>query len=74
MSRARLSLPTCALCRTCLIAGATGAGKSVCVNAVITALLLQNSPDTLRLILVDPKRVELTQYNGIPHLLAPVIN
>ncbi len=56
-----------------LIAGATGAGKSVCVNAIITALLLQNSPDTLRLILVDPKRVELTQYNGIPHLLAPVI-
>jgi len=56
-----------------LIAGATGAGKSVCVNAVISALLLQNTPDTLRLILVDPKRVELTQYNGIPHLLAPVI-
>ncbi len=56
-----------------LIAGATGAGKSVCVNSVISALLLQNTPDTLRLILVDPKRVELTQYNGIPHLLAPVI-
>ena len=56
-----------------LIAGATGAGKSVCVNSVISALLLQNTPDTLRLILVDPKRVELTQYNGIPHLLSPVI-
>ncbi len=56
-----------------LIAGATGAGKSVCVNSVIAALLLQNSPDTLRLLMVDPKRVELTQYNGIPHLLAPVI-
>ena len=56
-----------------LIAGATGAGKSVCVNSIITALLLQNSPDTLRMILVDPKRVELTQYNGIPHLLAPVV-
>ncbi|MBN1488172.1 MAG: DNA translocase FtsK [Anaerolineae bacterium] len=56
-----------------LIAGATGAGKSVCVNALIAALLLQNSPDTLRLMMVDPKRVELTQYNGIPHLLTPVI-
>ena len=56
-----------------LIAGATGAGKSVCMNAVIAALLLQNSPDTLRFIMVDPKRVELTQYNGIPHLLTPVI-
>ncbi|HOT93252.1 MAG TPA: DNA translocase FtsK [Anaerolineae bacterium] len=56
-----------------LIAGATGAGKSVCVNAIIAALLLQNTPDTLRLLMVDPKRVELTQYNGIPHLLAPVI-
>ena len=56
-----------------LIAGATGAGKSVCVNSVIAAMLLQNTPDTLRLLMVDPKRVELTQYNGIPHLLAPVI-
>ncbi len=56
-----------------LIAGTTGSGKSVCVNAIIAALLLQNSPDTLRMLLVDPKRVELTQYNGVPHLLAPVI-
>lgn len=56
-----------------LVAGATGAGKSVCVNAIIAAFLLQNSPETVRLIMVDPKRVELTQYNGIPHLLVPVI-
>lgn len=56
-----------------LIAGTTGSGKSVCVNAVLTAFLLNNSPANLRLVLVDPKRVELTGYNGIPHLLAPVI-
>ncbi len=56
-----------------LIAGTTGSGKSVCINAIIAALLLQNSPDTLRMLMVDPKRVELTQYGGIPHLLAPVI-
>jgi S-DNA-T family DNA segregation ATPase FtsK/SpoIIIE len=56
-----------------LIAGATGSGKSVCVNAIITCLLLHNSPDDLRLVMVDPKRVELTGYNGIPHLLAPVV-
>jgi S-DNA-T family DNA segregation ATPase FtsK/SpoIIIE len=56
-----------------LIAGATGTGKSVCVNALICNLLLSNTPDELRLIMVDPKRVELTGYNGIPHLLAPVV-
>jgi len=56
-----------------LIAGTTGSGKSVCVNAILTCLLLSNTPDDLRLILVDPKRVELTGYNGIPHLLAPVV-
>jgi len=56
-----------------LIAGATGSGKSVCVNAIITCLLLHNTPDDLRLIMVDPKRVELTNYNYIPHLLAPVV-
>ncbi len=56
-----------------LIAGTTGSGKSICINAIISSFLLQNSPKTLRLLMVDPKRVELTQYNGIPHLLAPVI-
>lgn len=56
-----------------LIAGATGSGKSVSVNAIICCLLLNNTPDDLRMLMVDPKRVELTGYNGIPHLLAPVV-
>jgi len=56
-----------------LIAGATGSGKSICVNNIILALLYLNSPKTLRLILIDPKRVELTPYNGAALLLAPVI-
>jgi S-DNA-T family DNA segregation ATPase FtsK/SpoIIIE len=56
-----------------LIAGATGSGKSVCVNAIITALLLTHTPDSLRFLMIDPKRVELTNYNGIPHLIAPVV-
>jgi len=56
-----------------LIAGATGSGKSVCINAILAALLLQNTPDDLKLLLVDPKRVELAPFNGIPHLLAPVV-
>ncbi|MBL8045693.1 MAG: DNA translocase FtsK 4TM domain-containing protein [Anaerolineales bacterium] len=56
-----------------LIAGTTGSGKSVCVNGIIAALLLQNTPDDLKILMVDPKRVELTGYNGIPHLAMPVV-
>ena len=57
-----------------LVAGATGSGKSVGINTFLLSLIYQNSPNDLRLILVDPKRVELVPYNGIPHLLTPVIN
>lgn len=56
-----------------LIAGATGSGKSVCVNAIISSLLLRSRPDEVKLILIDPKKVEFTPYNDIPHLIAPVI-
>jgi len=56
-----------------LIAGATGSGKTVCINSVICCLLLHNSPDDVRFIMVDPKRVELVTFNGVPHLLAPVV-
>ena len=57
-----------------LIAGATGMGKSVCINSIIVSLLYKSSPDDVRLILVDPKKVELNIYNGIPHLLTPVVS
>jgi len=56
-----------------LIAGATGSGKSICINSIVTCLLFQNSPRTLRLVMVDPKRVELQLFNGLPHLISPVI-
>jgi len=56
-----------------LIAGATGSGKSVCINAIVSCLLSTHTPQTLRLLMIDPKMVELVNYNGIPHLLAPVV-
>ncbi|MBZ0280028.1 MAG: hypothetical protein K8L97_04760 [Anaerolineae bacterium] len=56
-----------------LVAGTTGSGKSVCVNAIITSIIINNPPDRVKFIMVDPKRVELTGYNGIPHLVAPVV-
>jgi DNA segregation ATPase FtsK/SpoIIIE, S-DNA-T family len=56
-----------------LIAGATGTGKSVCINTVLSSLLYRNTPDDMRLLLIDPKRIELNSYEGIPHLIHPVV-
>ncbi|MBU1045814.1 DNA translocase FtsK [Patescibacteria group bacterium] len=56
-----------------LVAGSTGSGKTICLSAIILSLLYKNSPEQMRLILIDPKRVEFSNYNGLPHLLSPVI-
>lgn len=56
-----------------LIAGATGSGKSVCINTLVMSILMNSSPDNVKLLMVDPKKVELTQYSNLPHMLAPVI-
>jgi len=57
----------------CLIAGATGSGKSVCVNTIVMSILLNARPDEVKLLMIDPKKVELTQYSRLPHMIAPVI-
>ena len=57
----------------CIIAGATGSGKSVCINTIVMSIVLNARPDEIKLLMVDPKKVELTPYSKLPHMLAPVI-
>jgi len=57
----------------CIIAGATGTGKSVCINTIVMSLLMNCKPDEVKLMLIDPKKVELYPYTQLPHLISPVI-
>src|SRR5207247_10776593 len=57
-----------------LIAGTTGSGKSGCINTILTSILLRSTPDDVRLVLIDPKKIELSYYESIPHLLTPVVS